>query len=244
MRSRVRAPNMVDADGGAMLPESIEVCGLTYRRETTFKQNWISAVGLYRADESRVVLKLYGTGPAGVALGFAGRLMAAYEAAVLRQVQDIRGIPRLLGRYGRRGLVREFVPGRPLTRDSEVDERFFPRLFRMLRRLHRRGVAYVDLEKAENILLGQDGRPYLIDFQIAFRVPDRLLGQACFVRWLRRQLQLADLYHARKHFRRIESDRLTEKQIQYLRRKPWFVRLSNAVHSPFKQLRRRIQGRR
>src|SRR5690606_9213688 len=88
-------------------------------------------------------------------------------------VDDISGIPRCLGRWGRTGFVHAYVEGHPLQRHEVVDETFFPRLSALIKTLHARQIAYVDLEKRENILVGDDGRPYLIDFQISFHFPPR-----------------------------------------------------------------------
>ena len=226
------------------LPAQIALEGRPYALRQTFKHNSVSAVGLYEADGDLVVLKCYRRAPAFVLpLQWVGRMMAAHEAAVLRRVQDVPGVPRLIGRYGATGIVRGFVPGTPLTRRSQVDEEFFRRLTELLEELHRRGIAYVDLEKPENILLGEDGRPYLIDFQVAFNVPERYLGGTFPLRWVRKHLQQADLYHARKHFRRIMKARLSRMEIRELRRRPWLVRASNALTSPYMRLRRLLLRR-
>ena len=58
----------------------------------------------------------------------------------------------------------------------------------LLREIHRRNVAYVDTNKPENILLGDDGRPYLIDFQISWDL-DSLLGNNPLTRWWLRTCQ-------------------------------------------------------
>ncbi len=226
------------------LPPRIEVDGASLALQKTYKHNSVSAVGLYVGGGRKAVLKCYRRRSLrGIPARWFGRLMARHEAAVLRRLQDITGVPRLLGRYGRAGIVRQHVPGRPLTRDAEVPVEFFRDLFRLLHRLHRRGVACVDLEKAENILLGEDGRPYLIDFQVAFYVPGRLLGGSWPVRWLRGQLQGADLYHARKHMRRLWPGQLSPRQQRRLRRRPWLVRLGNMINTPYKKLRRWAVGK-
>jgi serine/threonine protein kinase len=169
--------------------------------------------------------------------------MASYEACVIQRLHDLPGVPRLLGRYGAFGIVHEHVPGKPLTRDSEVNEEFFPALRHLLTRIHERGVAYIDLEKPGNILLGGDGLPYLIDFQIAFFWPERFLGGTWPLRLVRRMLQKSDMYHLRKHWRRVRPDQLSRKQIAASRCKPWPVRLGNMLFAPLKKLRRMIQGR-
>jgi hypothetical protein len=224
------------------LPAQITLGGRPYALRQTFKHNSVSAVGLYEADGDLVVLKSYRRAPAFVVpMQWAGRMMAAHEAAVLRRVQDVPGVPRLRERYGSTAIVRDYVPGTPLARDSQVDGEFFGRLMAMLEELHRRGIAYVDLEKPENILIGEDGRPYLIDFQVAYSVPDRCLGGMLPFRWVRRHLQGADLYHARKHMRRVMKARLSRKEIQDLRRRPWVVRASNTLTAPYRRLRRLLR---
>ncbi len=223
------------------LPSDIILEGNVLRLVETFKHTFVTAVGVYEREGERVVLKCYRKAPLfGIPMAWAGRLMAAHEAAVMRQVEDIEGVPRFRGRYDSASTVRDYVPGAPLRRDSKVGEEFFPGLFRLLRELHARGLAYVDLEKAANILVGDDGRPYLVDFQLAFRLPGKFLGRTRLARALRHLLQQADLYHARKHFRRVMRERLTDEQIARLRPRPWFVRVANLIYAPFKKLRRRI----
>jgi RIO-like serine/threonine protein kinase len=140
-------------------------------------------------------------------------------------------------------VARDFIEGRPLHRRMKVSDDFFPLLMELLAGIHARGVAYVDLEKPENILVGDDGRPYLIDFQVAFHVPRRFLGETSLARLVRRRLQQSDDYHAMKHFRRVRPDLLTAGQIARSRRKPWPVRAGNLLVAPWKTFRRRVLGK-
>lgn len=221
--------------GREELPERIVLGGRAYALERRFKHNSVSAVGLYAADGDRVVLKCYRRAPALVLpMAWAGRWMARHEAAMLRRVQDVAGVPRLRGRYGPTGLVRDYVPGAPLTRRSPVGREFFRRLRRLMDELHGRGMAYVDLEKAENILVGEDGRPHLIDFQVAFA------GRS---RWLLRRLQEADDYHVRKHMRRVMKPDLSREEILESKERPWLVRVSNMMSAPYMTLRKMLTGK-
>ena len=63
------------------------------------------------------------------------------------------------------------MPGYPLGRDERVSDTFFDELAELVSWLHERHMAYVDLNKRQNILMGDDGRPYLIDFQISLHLP-------------------------------------------------------------------------
>jgi len=230
--------------GECDLPNTVTLDGKPYRLKSTFKHNFISAVGVYRHAADTVVCKYYRDAPFfGLPLRPFGRLLAAYESAVLRRVDDIEGVPEFRGRPSQTALARQFVPGTPLLRGSAVDDEFFPLLLRLLERIHERGIAYVDLEKAENILQGDDGRPHLIDFQIAFYVPVRLGGHALAVRWIRECLQRADRYHVLKHFRRSRPDQLGEDGLADSRRKPLPVRLGNRLIAPWKRLRRAVLRR-
>jgi len=109
--------------------------------------------------------------------------------------------------------------------------------------IHGRGMAYVDLEKCENVVVGDDGRPYLVDFQIAWRLPRKYGGELWPMTWLRRRLQLADYHHVAKLQRRTRPDQLTAEELQATYRKPPAIRLWNLIARPFKLARRRILDR-
>lgn len=230
--------------GSEGLPRRITLDGCSYRLRQTFKHGFMAAVALYRRGPDQVVCKFHRRASFfGLPMGWLGRRAADYESSVLRQLHDIDGVPRLRGRPNRWAVARDFVPGEPLTRDTEVNDRFFPRFFDMLHEMHRRGIAYVDLEKSENILRGDDGRPYLIDFQTAFYVPARLLGRTLPFQLIRRRLQKADLYHAGKHMRRVRPDMLTPAERARTRQKPFLVRTANYLYSPVKEFFRWLRGK-
>ena len=230
--------------GRRELPAELTVRGRLFRLENVFKHGFLAAVGVYAAGEDRIVLKCHREAPfLLLPTAWAGSLMARYEAAALARVQGIPGVARLVGPHGRTGILREFVPGHLLTRGAKVADAFFPQLLELLDAIHRRGLAYVDLEKPGNVVVGGDGRPYLIDFQVAFHVPDRFLGGTTLARAVRSWLQKSDLYHARKHWRRVRPDQLTDEQVAHSRLKPWPVRLGNRLLTPVKKLRRRLMGR-
>ena len=230
--------------GGRGLDPTIELQGRTYRLQRTLKHGPMTAVGLYARGSDRIVCKYHREAPFfGIPQSWLGRLMAGYEEAVLKRLSDLEGVPAFRGRPCPGAVARDFVPGMPLHRRTRVGDDFFPRLFALLKNIHDRGIAYVDLEKASNILLGDDGRPYLIDFQVAFYVPRKYLGEIAPLRWWRRRLQQADLYHATKHYRRIKREHLTKEQIARLRKKPLSVRVANVVWFPYKKLMRLMVGR-
>ena len=115
--------------------------------------------------------------------------------------------------------------------------------------MHQRDVAYVDLEKRENILVDAQGRPYLIDFQISWRWPaggngrgqglQRLIP-APLGRFLLARLQQGDRYHLLKHRRRHRPDAMTPEQLEASYRRGPYVDLHRWLFRPFTLLRRGV----
>ena len=138
------------------------------------------------------------------------RLLLARERRALDALRGLAGVPRLEHRAdlaasalepgAPRGavLVRSFVDGEPLHRAEALPEDFFERLAELVGDLHRRGVCHNDLHKEQNVLVGEDGRPSLVDFQLA-SVHAR--SDAAFAARARE-----DLRHVEKHRRRYTRD--------------------------------------
>ena len=237
-------PPSLTALGKASLPVEIEVDGQGFVQRRIFKNDFFAVTALYEGDAGRVVLKVQRQASfLFVPLGWMGRMLAARECANLRRLQDLEGIPRFIGRWGKTGLVRRYIEGHPLTRGERVLDDFHLRLRSLIEAVHARGMAYVDLEKCENVLVGDDGRPYLFDFQITWYVPRRWGGDLWPMRALGRWFQKGDLYHLAKLQRRTRPDQLTPPTLAATYRKPWFVRGHRFLTYPFTCVRRRILDR-
>jgi len=92
------------------------------------------------------------------------------------------------------------------------------------------------LEQAENVLVGDDGFPYLIDFQIACRCgpsADHALG-----RWWLARLQREDLYHALEHKRRFARESMTSYELTSVRQRSVLIRLHRLLNHPYRMVRR------
>jgi hypothetical protein len=226
------------------LPPQIECDGREYRLERTFKHDFFAATGLYRGDDGLAVLKVGRTNSAfALPLSWIGRLLCGHEVHLYEQAQDLPGVPRLVGRVGPTGFLHDFVPGRPLERRDTVGPAFFDELQALLRELHTRHIAYVDLNKRQNILLGEDGKPYLIDFQIALHLPPAGWRRLWPVQWFLRRFQNADIYHCLKHKRRLRPDQLTEDELARVSRISIWIRLHRWVARPLTHVRRWILRR-
>jgi RIO-like serine/threonine protein kinase len=135
------------------------------------------------------------------------RHLAAREARALRMLAGVPGVPTLEA-HAQGVLVRSWTAGEPMQRAQPRDPRYFRDALKLLRRLHRRGVAHNDLAKEPNWLVTPQGEPALVDFQLALTSPRR--GR------LFRTLARDDLRHLLKHKRTYCPARLTRREQQIL----------------------------
>jgi len=126
----------------------------------------------------------------------------ALRAGVGELVDDaaLTALPDLRGRAPRVGevVLRTYVRGAPLHRAEALPLNYFNLLEALVRALHAVGVCHNDLHKEQNILVQDDGRPALIDFQLASVHPH---GGRGFVSRCH-----DDLRHVQKHRRRYTRD--------------------------------------
>jgi RIO-like serine/threonine protein kinase len=140
------------------------------------------------------------------------RLLAGNEARALRRLERVEHLPRLLAWDGR-VLDRSFIGGEPMQVAGVRDPAYFPAARRMLQALHRHGVVHNDLAKEANWLVTEDGRPALIDFQLAWTSNRRSR--------LFRLLAREDLRHLLKHKRTYFREQLTPVERRLLKRPSW-----------------------
>jgi hypothetical protein len=223
--------------GRGDLPLRFDLNGVRYRIECTVKHDFWAATGFYIDPAGRRVVLKVGRTTEFAAIPFrpVGQWLCQREMGFFERLADVPSVPRLIGRVGDTGFVHDFVPGRPLRDFQKLSVQFFDDLTRLMEQVHRRGIAYIDSEKSTNILVGDDGRPHLIDFQIS------LHGQAArgfLWQWLFRRLQAIDIYHIAKHKRRLCPAALTAADREILQRRTWIVRVHRAMTAPYFRLRR------
>jgi len=174
------------------------------------------------------------TSTAARGVGWLARRLAAREARALKALRKLPQVPRLLDWDGRR-LRRAWLPGRPLHRGGVDDPAWFREALRLLRRLHAAGVVHNDLAKEPNWLVDANGRPALVDFQLAVR--PRRRGRVF------RMLAWDDLRHLLKHKRTYCPDRLTARQRAVLaRRSPLAALWARSVKPTYRFVTRRLLG--
>ena len=131
------------------------------------------------------------------------RWLLRRELAALAALTGVPGVPRLLVSDGR-WLVRTWIDGAPLQQSPPADPAWFADARRLLARVHRAGVAHNDLAKEPNWLVTPEGRPALVDFQLASVSPRR--GR------LFRLSGREDLRHLLKHKRTYRRELLSARE--------------------------------
>jgi len=99
-----------------------------------------------------------------------GPWLIGREEKVYRLLEGLPGVPRLLCRLDRYALVVEHVRGRSCAEypDGSLPAEFFERLREVVEGMHARGVVHCDIKNRGNIVVGEDGQPYIVDFASAF----------------------------------------------------------------------------
>jgi RIO-like serine/threonine protein kinase len=137
------------------------------------------------------------------------RHLARREVRALQRLEGVTGVPKLLA-YDRHLVTRQWITGEPMQRAKPANAEYFRQGLHLLRQLHACRVAHNDLAKEPNWIVTADGRPALVDFQLAHCARRR--GR--FFRLLAHD----DLRHLLKHKRSYIPDRLTARERAILAR--------------------------
>jgi len=197
-----------------------------------------------------------------------GPILIRREYGALRKLIGVKGIPQLVGRIDRYALAMEHVAGISLAEfdsatrqntsankeaphpcsklpDSQpkvkfLDEEFYAQLRETVDQMHSRGVAHCDLRSRGNVMLGEDGRPYLVDFAACVF---KGRGINPFFRWLFHQFMLADRNAVLRIKQRHSPELLTEDEKAELARPMPFERPAKFIGESIRKLTRRLLTR-
>jgi predicted Ser/Thr protein kinase len=167
--------------------------------------------------------------------GLIGRGAVQREHRVYARLAGVPGVPRLLGLLDDTHLVLEYVDGPALRAYDKkiVDrERFFSALLESIEAMHAAGVAHGDLKRKDNIVVGPNGRPYIIDFGIARLRNSEPNGRSGFVfEWVK---QMDYNAWAKLKYRRRMSELSPEDATRY---KPLMLeRVARWIRIPWQTL--------
>ena len=232
-------PRSLRALGRSEPPLLIRVGFETYERDEIFKHDSWAATATYRSQSGeRIVCKFNRRAPIGpLPMGWLGRVLARRERYFLETLAGLDGIPASLGdvlvhgKNQEHAVAHAYVAGQPLSLVRKLAPDFFDQLEQLVQCLHQKRIAYVDLHKQENVIVGDDGRPYLIDFQVSLQLCGGGFTQRLFA-----MLCDCDLYHVDKQ-RWIHGQ---GKPTSSSRPRPWFLSIHRRFGVPLRGLRRRF----
>ncbi|MEE3326872.1 MAG: hypothetical protein VX252_06045 [Myxococcota bacterium] len=154
------------------LSSGLERAALSRGLEKTLRRGGLGNpdVVLIRTREGLVVVKDFAPRPYWVRQTL-GRWLTRHEQRVYQALEGVDLVPRLLGPVDQYAFALEYRPGRLLSRalKRELPPDFLSELERGVSEMHQRGIVHLDLSHRSNILLGEDGRPVLLDFASAIR---------------------------------------------------------------------------
>jgi hypothetical protein len=201
-----------------------------------------AATAVYEHGDSRIVCKFNRRHPIlGLPVPWLGPWLASREARMFQRLASDPNVPagcgpvHVDGRVARHAVAHKFIPGRTLLELGAPSREAIQELQGLLTRLKQNGIAYVDLHKLDNILVADDGKPYLIDFQISVRLP-----RVWPLTWLLHYLHQLDRYHLLKHVSRLRPELCDEREHRWVKRKPWLIRAHRCMSIPFRQIRRAL----
>ncbi len=239
------------ACGGKKLPRTIIFEKNSYLLSKILKHDFFAATALYRLARRKkrtdkrtlfkIVLKMYRQQHfLGLPMTWLGKSLCNYEIENLRRLQSISQVPKLLSTYGDTGFIYEYIEGCSLSESKNLPDDFFDNLLELLNRIHGLGIAYLDMNKRGNIIVGEDGLPYLIDFQIALYMNKNPSFGKSFAEYLWNCAKKADLYHLFKHKRKLKPQLLTPQEKNISHSKIKLISVHRSLTRPFRYLRRQL----
>lgn len=157
----------------------IELQRSTFRRylQETIREGypWKPDVYLLEKDGQRLIVKDYAAKPFFFRY-FVGAMSTRREALIYQKLKGLPGIPEYLGLIDRYAIAVGYIPGRNAAQlqPGELSPEFFKKLRMLIDAVHEREIVLCDLRNIKNVVLGDDGEPYLIDFATAFLKGGRL----------------------------------------------------------------------
>jgi len=155
----------------ALRLEGLTIRNLRDRKTATLRKPSSTRPALYRIGDgvARAVVKDYSVNRWAFR-NLIGRFLVWREKKAYQKLEGMPGVPALYGVVGGLALVLEEIHGRSiegLEKQERLPASFFEALRNRVEAFHQRGLCHCDLKRAANVLIGEDGNPYLIDWSAA-----------------------------------------------------------------------------
>ncbi len=148
--------------------DSIKISDIPRYRRKVLREPSSTRPALYliQEDDVRAVVKDFS--PNGnLYRNTVGRFLVWRESKAYRRLTGLKGVPCCFRSIEGIALILEEIPGKnieDLEKEEMLPKEFFEELRKLVERVHERGLAHCDLKRAPNILLGYDGKPYIVDW--------------------------------------------------------------------------------
>jgi hypothetical protein len=131
---------------------------------------WKPDIFIIKKEGKRIIVKDYASKPFFFRFFF-GTISTLREAYIYRKLHGLPGIPEFLGLVDRYAIAVAYIPGRNASElnQGELTPLFFKKLKEIVDAVHNRGIVLCDLRNSKNVIVGDNGEPYLIDFSTAFQ---------------------------------------------------------------------------
>lgn len=125
-----------------------------------------AAVFRYSDGELDLTIKDFSTSP-WIFRNTFGKLFVHREGTALRKLNDNHSIAKNIIFLSGCTLAFDFIKGNSLRKlpDKSVSIEYFIELEKNVKKMHKKDIVHLDLRNLGNIIMGDDGYPYIIDFQ-------------------------------------------------------------------------------
>ncbi|MFQ5455259.1 MAG: hypothetical protein ACE5EA_03510 [Nitrospirota bacterium] len=130
---------------------------------------WQPDVLLIEKDSQLIVIKDYLHRPFLYRV-FVGIWSVWRESYIYRRLNGLSGVPKFYGKIDRYALAIEYIKGKNASecKKEDISKDFFIRLKEIVDIIHEKGIVICDMRNNKNIIIRDDGMPYIIDYCTAF----------------------------------------------------------------------------
>jgi len=153
-----------------------------------------------------------------------GRFMVKRELRALLILKGIEGIPAEPFLLDVNALCYRFQPGTTLmdTPSEKINDNFFFEFEAAVQKMHQRGMVHLDIRNQRNVLVTDQGKPVILDFQSSLR----LEKTPRFLHEIMKETDFSGVYKNwyKKKPETIDDDRRARLEALNRKRSFWFIR--------------------
>lgn len=146
----------------------------------------------YKSEDLNLTIKDFSGSP-WLIKNTLGKLFVDWEFNNLQKLKENPSIAKNSKKISNYTLVFDYIEGKPLKSfpENSLNKEFFLELENNIKLMHQFDLVHLDLRNLGNVLVGDDGHPYIIDFQSA-------ISTKYIFSWLEKILKTSDLTGAYK----------------------------------------------